>query len=161
MEVEIHVDDPRAEDVRSLLKIHLAFSRAATPAEYSFALDVEHLIEPDVTFFSARQHGRLLGIAALKHLNGEEAELKSMHTAEADRGRGVGRALVGHILAFARDQGYQRVNLETGSTPEFALARRLYADCGFQPSEPFGSYVPSPYNTFMSISLNKAGRSSQ
>lgn len=125
------VDDPRAEDIRALLEIHLAFSRGATPAEYSFALDVERLVEPGVTFFSARRNGEMLGVAALKRINDQEAELKSMHTRDTDRGQGVGRALVGHLLAFARDRGYQRVNLETGSTPEFVPARSFYANCGF------------------------------
>jgi putative acetyltransferase len=157
IEVDIRVEDPRIEDVRALLADHLAFSRGATPMEYSFALDVEQLVEPGVTFFSARRDGQLLGVAALKRLNEREAELKSMHTREAARGRGVGRALVHHLLACARESGYQRVNLETGSTTEFEPARHLYASCGFRPCEPFGAYAPSPYNTFMSIRLDTVG----
>lgn len=153
VELEIGMDDPRAEDVRALLASHLEFSRGATPAEYSFALDVEQLVEPGVTFFSARRDGQLMGVAALKRLNAIHGELKSMHTRGTDRRRGVGRALVENILAFARDQGYQRVSLETGSTAEFVAARRLYANCGFGTCEPFGDYAPSAYNTFMSISL--------
>ena len=153
VEVEIGMDDPRAEDVRALLAAHLSFTRGATPAEYSFALEVEQLVEPGVTFFSARRDEQLIGVAALKRLNAIHAELKSMHTREAERGRGVGRALVEHILGFARQAGYQRVSLETGSTAEFVPARRLYAQCGFRPCEPFGDYASSAYNAFMSISL--------
>lgn len=81
---EIAIEDPRADDVRALLAIHLAFSRRATPAEYSFALDVEQLVEPGVTFFSARDAGRLIGVAALKRLDEAHAELKSMHTLAAE-----------------------------------------------------------------------------
>jgi len=156
MEVDIAIDDPRAEDVKALLAIHLGFARSATPAEYSFALDVEQLIDSAVTFFSARNDGRLLGVAALKRLDGGHAELKSMHTREIERGRGVGRALVDHIVTFAASQGYQRVSLETGSTDEFVSARALYIKMGFRPCAPFGDYQASAYNTFMTLDLQSA-----
>lgn len=152
--MEIGIDDPRADDVRALLAIHLGFARTVTPAEYSFALDVEQLIERAVTFFSARDAGTLIGVAALKRIDGHHAELKSMHTRESERGRGVGGALVDHILAFARREGYRQVSLETGATDEFVAARRLYARAGFRPCEPFGGYEASAYNTFMTINLS-------
>jgi putative acetyltransferase len=149
-------DDPRADDVGALLKRHLAFSRGVTPAEYAFALDVEELADPSVTFFSARRDGVLMGVAALKHLDRSTAELKSMHTREDERGRGVGRAILEHILDFARSQGYLEANLETGTTEEFAAARALYASSGFRPCAPFGQYEASPYNTFMTLRLDEA-----
>ena len=151
----IAVDDPRADDVSALLAAHLAFARGATPVEYSFALDVEQLVEPGVTFFGARRAGRLVGVAALKRLDESHAELKSMHTRQDERDRGVGRAMVEHLLGFARDQGYRQVSLETGSTEEFASARALYARAGFRPCEPFGDYRASPYNAFMTIGLDR------
>ena len=157
MELEILVDDPRREDVRAVLATHLAFARGATPAQYSFALDVDELLEPTVTFFSARRAGHVLGVAALKRLDESLAELKSMHTLEADRQRGIGRAMVAHLLVFAERHGYRQVSLETGSTEEFAPARSLYVRCGFEPCEPFGGYVASPYNTFMTIHLDAEG----
>ena len=153
MEFEIAIDEVGTEEVRALLARHLALAREATPAEYSFALDGEQLSEPGVTFFSARDDGRLMGVAALKRIDDDHAELKSMHTREADRGRGVGRALVEHILAFARRQGYGRVSLETGTNDEFAPARALYAKCGFRRCGPFGDYSVSPYNTFLTIAI--------
>jgi putative acetyltransferase len=153
VELAIAVDDPRAEDVRDLLGIHLGFSRVATPLEYSFALDVDQLVDLSITFFSARKAGRLVGVAAMKRIDEDNAELKSMHTRESERGRGVGRALVEHILAVARGAGYRRVSLETGTTEDFVAARALYASVGFEPCGAFGDYQPSPYNTFMSISV--------
>jgi putative acetyltransferase len=155
MELEIAEDDPTADDVRSLLATHLAFSRGSTPPEYSFALDVGQLIEPDVTFFSARSARRLVGVAALKQLDETHCELKSMHTRNDERGQGVGRALVEHVIAYARRQGYSRMSLETGSTDEFLPARILYARAGFTACEPYGDYQPSPYNTFMTRSLQQ------
>lgn len=153
VDLEIGIDDPRAADVRELLAAHRAFAREVTPADYSFALDADELAGPDVTFFSARSKGWLVGVAALKRLDDGHAEVKSMHTRQTRRGKGVGRALVEHMLRFAREAGYTRVSLETGTSQEFVPARTLYEHTGFEPCGPFGDYAPSPYNTFMTISL--------
>jgi putative acetyltransferase len=156
MEVVVAVDNPSAADVRSLLAVHVAYSRRATPLEHAYALDAEQLVDPEVTFFAARVRGQLVGVAALKRLDARHVELKSMHVAETERRQGVGRMLVAHLLAFASRVGYHRVSLETGSTDEFIAARRLYTECGFRPCEPYGQYVASPYNTFMTIVLGRS-----
>jgi putative acetyltransferase len=85
------------------------------------------------------------------------AEVKSMHTAEAARGRGIGRAMIDHLLSVARDRGFRRVSLETGSMTAFAPARSLYASVGFRPCGPFGEYVPSRNSTFMTLLLLPTG----
>jgi putative acetyltransferase len=149
----ISVDDPRAPDVRALLRRHLEFARAHTPPEDVHALDVDGLDDPAVTFFSFRRDGELLGVGALKQLDAQHAELKSMHTVEAARRAGIGRALVDHFVAVARERGYRRLSLETGDTPPFAPARALYTSAGFQPCGPFGGYPPSPNSAFMTLSL--------
>jgi putative acetyltransferase len=151
---EISVDDPRAQDVRGLLRQHLAFANLHSPPEHVFALDVEGLLDPAVAFYSFRQQGQLLAVAALKQLDERHAELKSMHTLEAARGRGIGAAMVEHLLQIARARGCTRVSLETGSMPAFGPARSLYAGAGFQPCEPFGDYRPSDYSTCMTIALD-------
>lgn len=155
MELELAIDDPRSEDIQELLAAHLAFSRTVTPPEYSFALDVDELDDGPVTFFSARRRGQVVGIAALKQLDRSHTELKSMHTREAERRRGVGRALVEYMLTFARHAGYHPVSLETGSTGEFVAARAFYAQFGFRPCAPFGAYTASPYNTFLTLELDQ------
>jgi putative acetyltransferase len=71
--------------------------------------------ERTLSFFSIREDGALLGVGALKQLDGVHAELKSVHTGEAARGRGVGRAMVAHLVGVARARGYDRVSLETRS----------------------------------------------
>lgn len=156
-DVEIAVDDPRAEDVGALLAAHLAFARGTSPAEYSFALEVEELNDPAVTLFSARRAGVVIGVTALRRLDATHVELKSMHTRQSERGRGVGRAMIEHVLDVARRLGYQRMSLETGTTDDFVAARALYARCGFQPCPPFGEYAASPFNTFMTIRLAPSG----
>ena len=146
-------DDPRKPEVRGLLERHLAFCLSETPPEHSFALDVNRLLDPAVTFVSYRDGGTVLGVAAIKELDAESGEVKSMHTAAAARGRGVGRALLSHLLDVARARGYQQVFLETGTTPGFAAARALYESAGFTPAGPFGGYPQTEDNTFYSVAL--------
>lgn len=149
----IAIDDPRAADVRALLERHLAYARATTAPDEVYALEVDALADPAVTFFSYREGGELLGVGALKRLDDGHAEIKSMHTAEAARGRGVGRAMVEHLLGVARERGYRRISLETGTGPAFAAARSLYAGVGFVPCPPFGDYRPSPNSACMTLAL--------
>lgn len=151
--VEIGVDDPNAEDVRELLRRHMEFARDNTPTEDVHALEVNQLVDPGVTFYSYRRDGELLAVGALKQLDGRHAELKSMHTAADARRSGVGRAMVEHLIGVARDHGFRRVSLETGSTQAFAAARSLYAQAGFTPCGPFGDYPPGRGNTFMTLPL--------
>lgn len=147
------MDDPCNADVQALLERHLEFALAQTPPEHSFALGLTGLLDPAITLFSYRENGRLLGIGAIKHLSPDHAEIKSMHTAVAARGRGVGRALLGHLLAVARSRNFRRVSLETGTMAAFAPARALYASAGFVPCGPFGDYQPSEDNCFMTLHL--------
>jgi putative acetyltransferase len=153
---KIAVDDPRRPDVRALLERHVTFALSTTPPEHSFALDVDGLLDPAITFCSYRADGELLAVGALKRLDCEDAEIKSMHTAQAARGRGVGRAMLNHLLGLARDHGYRRVYLETGTMVEFAPARALYTSAGFVPCGPFAGYRPSEDNYFMTLELGAA-----
>lgn len=156
MGLHIAPDDPTADDIRAVLARHLAFAHEVTPPEGVHALGVEGLVDPDITFFSARRDGRVLGVGALKRLDPSHAELKSMHTVEEARGQGVARALVTHLLAVAAERGYRRVSLETGVMEAFAPARALYAALGFAPCAPFGEYVSSPTSACMTIDLADA-----
>ncbi|MBV8395719.1 MAG: GNAT family N-acetyltransferase [Actinobacteria bacterium] len=149
----IEIEDPRTPDVLALLARHLEFCNTHSPPEDVHALDVEGLLDPAVTFFALRRDGALAGVGALKELDARHAEIKSMHTAEAARGTGVGSALVAHLLATARARGYARVSLETGSMDAFAPARSLYAKAGFETCGPFGDYRASPNSDFMTLEL--------
>ena len=153
MTVVIAPDDPRVDDVRALLENHLEFCREVTPPEHVYALDVEGLLDPSVTFFSARRHGVLLGVGALKRLDRSHAELKSMHTSKAARRQGVGRAMAAHLLVFATASSYRKVSLETGSMEAFAPARSLYTELGFVVCAAFGEYIASPDSTYMTLDI--------
>ncbi len=152
----IAIDDPRRPDVRALLERHLEFSLAQTPPEHSFALDADGLLDPAITLFSLRAHGTLLGIGAIKRLDAHHAEIKSMHTARAARGRGIGQAMLTHLLTVARARGFRRVSLETGTMAAFAPARAMYQSAGFVSCGPFGGYEPSDDNLFMTLELGAA-----
>jgi putative acetyltransferase len=144
------LDDPR---VIGLLQHHVARARAETAPGSAHALDLAELRGPEVRFWSAWVGDELVGVGALKRLDAEHGEIKSMHTAEAARGRGVGSALLRHIMAEARAAGMGRLSLETGSWPYFLPARALYARHGFVECGPFGDYRDDPNSIFMTIAL--------
>jgi putative acetyltransferase len=124
-----------------------------TPPGHVHALGVDGLVDPAVTFFSARRDGLVVGVGALKHLAETHGEVKSMHAREAARGRGVGRAMIKHLLAVAAERQYQRVSLETGTMDAFGPARSLYTSIGFTPCEPFAEYTANPYSICMTIAI--------
>ena len=147
-------DDPLAEDVLALLERHLDFARTQSPPEDVHALDPSALTDEAISFFSVRENGVILGVGALQRLDSSHAELKSIHTAERARGRGIGRAIVTHLLDLARTQGYRRVSLETGTMDGFAPSRRLYESFGFEACAPFGNYFESPNSVCMTLELD-------
>ncbi len=100
-----------------------------------------------------RENGTLLGVGALKALDPDHGEVKSMRTAGDVLGRGVGRALLRHIVGEARARGYRRLILETGSTEPFAAALHLYQSEGFVATGPFAGYCDTPFTRFFTRSL--------
>jgi len=150
----IGIDNPGADDLRALLERHLAFAHEHTPPEDVHALEPDDRLRPAMTVFSARRDHHLLAIGALKQLDETHGELKSMHTVEAARGQGIGRAMVDHLLGVARHRGYRQISLETGATEAFGPARSLYRSCGFAPCGPFGDYPESPSSAFMTLVLD-------
>jgi putative acetyltransferase len=150
--VQIRQDDPRAPYVADLLEHHLRELQGVM-AEHAFALDASGLSVPSVTFWTAWRGEVLAGFGALKQLDPAHGEVKSMRASPADRGKGVGRALIEHIIVQARQRGYARLSLETGTAPLHAPAISLYRSVGFLPCDAFADYLPSPYNQFFKLDL--------
>lgn len=147
-------EDPDRDDVRRLVATHRDWSLQQTPPEFSFSVDAGALAESGITLLGARTAtGELLAVGGLKELEPAHGEIKTMHTAAAARGRGVGRALLDALLAEARRRGYGRVSLETGTGPTFAAARGLYVSAGFAPSGPFGGYENTEHNLCLTLEL--------
>ena len=151
--MDIRIDDLRGPEIAALLQVHLDTMAGLSPPESTHALDLESLRAPDVIFWTVWEADQLLGCGGLKELDCEHGEIKSMHTAEASRGRGVAAALVETILTEARRRGYRRLSLETGSMEEFAPARKLYAHYGFSDCPPFADYVLDPNSVFMTLEI--------
>ena len=149
MDLTIREDDLQGAEIIALLEQHRALMSSVSPPESDHTLDLEGLRGQDVTVWTAWRCDRLLGCGALKELEPKHAEVKSMHTAAAFRGQGVGAAILMHLLDEARRRGYRRVSLETGSMLAFASARSLYRRHGFSTCPPFGGYSDDPNSVFM------------
>jgi putative acetyltransferase len=142
-----HEGELGTDDVRALLAHHFAEMTAGTPPSACHVMPADALADPSIRFFTVRDDdGTLLGCGALKRLAGDHGELKSMRTADAALGRGVGGAMLNHLITVARAQGMTRLSLETGNS--FAAANRLYQREGFERCGPFGGYHPTHFTTF-------------
>ncbi|MFN7180277.1 GNAT family N-acetyltransferase [Hyphomonas sp.] len=150
---EIRPDDLTSAEMEDLIAIHARTMLAASPPESCHFLPIEGLRDPTVSVWSMWEEGRLIGCGALKDLGDGTGEIKSMHTREALRGRGLGRVMLEFILGEARRRGYTALWLETGSMDAFIPARRLYEAYGFTYCGPFGDYVDDPNSTFMTLKL--------
>jgi putative acetyltransferase len=147
-------DDLSHPDVVALIALHLRAAFENSPPGAVFALDLSGLRAADVTLWTVWEGEALLGMGALKQLDAEHGELKSMRTAPAQVRRGVARAMLGHLIAEARGRGYQRVSLETGSSAAFAAARGLYEAAGFVECGPFAGYSDTAFSRYYSLGLN-------
>jgi len=151
--VKIEIDDLSRPAIHTLLTEHLRNMHELSPPESVHALDLEKLRSPEITFWSAWEGPLLLGCGALKELNHQHGEVKSMRTPSALRRQGAGRAILAHIVEVARSRSYERLSLETGSMDTFKPAQRLYASFGFTCCGPFGEYVEDPNSVFMTMRL--------
>lgn len=149
----VHEGELDHRDVRELLDQHFTEMRAGSPPSACHVLPADGLKSRDIRFFTLREMNELLGCGALKQLGPEHGEVKSMRTADGALGRGVGKALLDHIIAAAREGGMTRLSLETGSTAQFAAATRLYEREGFKPCGPFADYADTPFTRFFSKTI--------
>ncbi len=142
----VSVDDA---DVRALLSRHFDLMRSQSPEESCHVMDDSALRASGAKILGWRDADGLQGIVALTVVAPGHGEIKSMHTAQEARGRGVGRILLQHLITMAREQGLERLSLETGSADSFAAARALYISEGFALCPPFGEYIEDPLSVFM------------
>ena len=149
MKIDISVERALTEELVQVLQAHWIFCTSNTPIEHVYALDASKLFSPDITVFAARIGGELAGVGALRKLDNEHGELKSMHTLTKFRGKGIAKAMVTHIESAAKEQGINRISLETGTTELFKPARMLYQSLGYTECGAFGDYFLSEDNTCM------------
>lgn len=139
--------------MQNLLAEHLAGMHKNSPPDSVYALDLSALQMAGISVWTAWEGDELMGIGALKQLSPTAGEIKSMRTAERHLRKGVGVAILDHIIAEARQRGLKRLSLETGSGAEFEPALSLYRKRGFHNGEPFGDYRPSAFNQFLHLAL--------
>lgn len=149
----IHPADFSNPQTRDLLALHLAGMHDNTPAGHVFALDLSGLMAPEIEVWTVHQLDRVAGIGALKHLNDQAGELKSMRTHPDFLRQGVASALLDHLIHRARSVGMKTLSLETGRGASFEPALALYQTRGFQPGEAFGDYEASEFNQFFHLAL--------
>ena len=151
--MHIKEDDLTGPEIRALLETHFAGMLANSRAGSCHFLDFEGLNAPDVTFWSIWDSESLVGCGALKQLSPEQGEIKSMRTHADHLRKGAGAAMLKHIIFVARQRGYIRLSLETGSSEAFLPARALYEAYGFEYCPPLGDYVDDPFSRFMTLAI--------
>ena len=150
----LRLDDLSSAPVRALLALHLQGMYASSPPEHVFALDLSGLLTPEVTVWTAwTAEDHLAGMGALKMLGSDTAELKSMRTHPDFLRRGVGAALLDHIIAEARERGVRRLSLETGQGAAFEPALALYRRPGFIDGDAFSGYQDNGFSRFLHMDL--------
>tara|TARA_R110002033_G_scaffold42421_3_gene83420 strand:- start:69387 stop:69842 length:456 start_codon:yes stop_codon:yes gene_type:complete len=151
--LDIRLDDLNVRQVQNLLAVHLAGMHKNSPPDCVYALDLSGLQRANISVWTAWEGDELMGIGALKQLSPSTGEIKSMRTESRHLRKGVGLAILNHIIDEARQRGYRRLSLETGSGAEFEAALSLYRKRGFSNGEPFGDYVASDFNQFLHLEL--------
>ncbi len=151
--MDIRIDDLRGPDIAALLQEHLRDMQRVSPPESVHALDLENLRQPEITFWTIWDGDIVAGCGAIKALDAQHAAIKSMRTTSSHRRQGVATQLLRHLLDTAKQRGYTRVSLETGSMDFFMPARALYASFGFAYCPPFADYTEDPNSVFMTKTL--------
>lgn len=151
--MDIRRGDLKDQRIVALLKYHFDKCHEVTPPGSAHVFDISRLAAPEIDFWAAWDGETLLGIGAMKPLDDTHGEVKSMHTAETARRRGVGSALLTHIIETSRKRGLTRLSLETGSFGFFEPAVALYRAHGFTECPPFGSYREDPNSVFLTLAI--------
>ncbi len=135
--IEGNFDHP---EVSNLLKKHFIELRAASPIESVHVLDIPGLMVSSIKFWSLWENENLLGCGALKFLDKNHGEFKSIRVHDDYRGKGYGKRIVNHLIDNAKILRIKRLSIETGAGNFFAPARKLFESCGFKPCPPFAYY---------------------
>lgn len=147
--MNILIDNLESDGIMQLLKDHLIDMHATSPAESVHALDIKSLNNPSITFWRVEKDNTLLGCIAIKQLDCNHGEIKSMRTTNDARNQGVASHLLSHVIQVAESRKYKQLSLETGTQDFFKPARSLYEKYGFEYCQPFADYTLDPNSCFM------------
>ena len=135
--IEGNFDNP---EVHELLKNHFIELRSVSPEDSCHVLDIAGLKDPTIKFWSLWENKQLMGCGALKFLDKEHGEFKSIRIEDNFRGQGKGIKVINHLIKEAEQLEIKRLSIETGAGEFFAPARKLFDNCGFKPCKPFAYY---------------------
>jgi len=149
--IEGNFDHP---EVNELLDKHFIELRAASPEGSAHVLDIPGLQVPSIKFWSLWNNGQLMGCGALKFLEKNHGEFKSIRIHDNFRKKGNGINVVKHLIAEAKKLDITRLSIETGAGEFFKPARKLFKKCGFEPCEPFAHYKEDLNSVYLTKLIN-------
>ena len=149
--IEGNFDNPEVDE---LLRKHFIELRSVSPAGSTHVLDIDGLKNPSIKFWSLWENEKLMGCGALKFLNENHGEFKSIRVADQYRGKGYGQKIISHLIAEAKELKIKKISIETGSGEFFKSARRLFKNFGFEKCEPFSHYKTDTNSCYMSLEIN-------
>ena len=135
--IEGNFDHPK---VNELLTKHFIELRAASPEGSAHVLDIPGLKVSSIKFWSLWSDDKLIGCGALKFINSQHGEFKSIRVHDDFRNKGNGIKVINHLIFEAKKQGIKRISIETGAGKFFEPARKLFKKCNFEPCKPFAHY---------------------
>jgi len=127
-------------EVNELLKKHFIELRAASPEGSAHVLDIPGLKVPSIKFWSLWKNEKLIGCGALKFLDNDHGEFKSIRVHNNFRKKGYGIKVINHLIYEAQKLNIKKLSIETGAGDFFIPARKLFDKCGFEICEPFAHY---------------------
>ena len=135
--IEGNFDNPK---VHKLLIKHFIELRAASPEGSAHVLDIDGLKHSSIKFLSLWNDKMLTGCGALKFLDNNHGEFKSIRVHDNFRGKGYGIKVINHLISEAKKLNVKQLSIETGAGDFFKPARKLFKICGFEPCKPFAHY---------------------
>ena len=149
--IEGNFDHP---EVNQLLKKHFIELRAASPEGSAHVLDIPGLKISSIKFWSLWEVDQLMGCGALKFLDKEHGEFKSIRIHDKFRGKGYGTKIINHLINEAKNLNIKRISIETGAGDFFAPARKLFNNCGFKSCPPFAHYKEDINSLYLTKLIN-------
>ena len=140
--------------VNNLLKKHFIELRSVSPAGSTHVLDVEGLKDPSIKFWSLWENEKLIGCGALKFIDSQHGEFKSIRVADEFRKKGFGEKIIFHLIEEAKKLKIKKISIETGSGNFFKSARELFKKFGFEPCEPFAHYTEDPNSCYYTKNID-------
>ncbi len=140
-------------EVNDLLKKHFIELRSVSPAGSTHVLDINGLKDPSIKFWSLWENNKLVGCGALKFLEINHGEFKSIRVADEFKKKGIGERIIKHLIDEAIKLKISKLSIETGAGEFFLPARKLFAKFGFKSCPPFAHYKDDPNSCYYTLDL--------